>query len=112
VGPDAGRTAPRNAARHGGTYDARVVERLQTWCGGRARLAALLAVCALGLGLRLDYAIRAPFTPVDDARAYARIARGLYEDGEFRQSGPQASHLQPATNYSPGLPLLMALGQM
>lgn len=98
----------RNAGRQGGTYDARVVERLQTWCGGRARLAALLAVCALGLGLRLDYAIRAPFTPVDDARAYARIARGLYEDGEFRQSGPQASHLQPATNYSPGLPFVVA----
>jgi hypothetical protein len=97
-----------NAARQGGTYDARVVERLQTWCGGRARLAALLAVCALGLGLRLDYAIRAPFTPVDDARAYARIARELSEHGRFAQGGPSAPRLQPATNYSPGLPFVVA----
>jgi hypothetical protein len=98
----------RNAALQGGTYDARVVERLQTWCGGRARLAAVLAVCALGLSLRLDYGIRAPFTPVDDARAYARIARELSEHGRFAQAGRSASRLQPATNYSPGLPFVVA----
>ena len=97
-----------NAARQGATYDARVVERLQTWCGGRARMVTLLAVCALGLGLRLDYAIRAPFTPVDDARAYARIARELSEHARFAQAGPSASRLQPATNYSPGLPFVVA----
>src|SRR5437588_6384076 len=98
----------RQRRLQGHAYDARVIERLQRFCGGRGRLLALLAICALGLGLRLDYAIRAPFTPVDDARAYARIARGLSEDGEFKQTGPQASHLQPATNYSPGLPFLVA----
>ncbi len=85
-----------------------MIDRLQRFCGGRAHLAVLLAVCALGLGLRLDYAIRAPYTPVDDARAYGRIAQGLYEDGEFKQAGSQAKRLQPATNYSPGLPFLVA----
>jgi hypothetical protein len=71
-------------------------------------MVTLLAVCALGLGLRLDYAIRAPFTPVDDARAYTRIARELSEHGRFAQAGPSASRLQPATNYSPGLPFVVA----
>jgi hypothetical protein len=71
-------------------------------------MVTLLAVCALGLGLRVDYAIRAPFTPVDDARAYARIARELSEHGRFAQAGPSASRLQPATNYSPGLPFVVA----
>jgi 4-amino-4-deoxy-L-arabinose transferase-like glycosyltransferase len=69
----------------------------------------LLAIVALGLGLRLDYAIRAPNRPVDDARAYARISRALY-DGEGFTQGKEAGyrHLQPASNYSPGLPLLTA----
>jgi 4-amino-4-deoxy-L-arabinose transferase-like glycosyltransferase len=66
-----------------------------------------LAIFALGLGLRLDYAIRAPNHPVDDARAYARISRALYRGEGFTQGdGPGYRHLQPASNYSPGLPLL------
>ncbi len=68
-----------------------------------------LAIFALGLGLRLDYAIRAPNHPVDDARAYARISRALYRGEGFTQGdGPGYHHLQPASNYSPGLPLLTA----
>src|SRR2546421_120235 len=47
----------RQRRLQGHAYDARVIERLQRFCGGRARLPALLAICALGLGLRLDYGI-------------------------------------------------------
>lgn len=66
-----------------------------------------MAVFAVGLGLRLDYAIRAPHHPVDDARAYARIARSVYDGEGFTQgSGSGRRHLQPASNYTPGLPLL------
>ena len=52
----------------------------------RAR-AVLVAVFLVGLGLRLDYAIRAPQHPVDDARAYSRIARALYEGDGY--TGPR-----------------------
>ncbi len=77
--------------------------------GGRARALCFLAVLALGLGLRLDYAIRAPDRPVDDARAYARISGALYRGEGFTQgNGPGYRHLQSASNYSPGLPLLTA----
>jgi 4-amino-4-deoxy-L-arabinose transferase-like glycosyltransferase len=86
-----------------------VAERFQTAFGGRVRALCFLAIFALGLGLRLDYAIRAPNHPVDDARAYARISRALYRDEGFTQGeGPGYRYLQPASNYSPGLPLLAA----
>jgi Dolichyl-phosphate-mannose-protein mannosyltransferase len=86
-----------------------VRERLESACGGRGRALILIALLALGLGLRLDYAIRAPNHPVDDARAYARISRALFEGEGFSQGdGPGYHHLQPASNYSPGLPLLVA----
>lgn len=84
-------------------------ERLESACGGRGRALILIALVLLGLGLRLDYAIRAPNHPVDDARAYARISRALFEEEGFTQGGgPGHRHLQPASNYSPGLPLLVA----
>jgi 4-amino-4-deoxy-L-arabinose transferase-like glycosyltransferase len=69
----------------------------------------LAIVFAVGLGLRLDYAIRAPHQPVYDAQAYARIAEAISEGEGFTQ-GPQAQqlHLQDASNYTPGLPLLIA----
>lgn len=84
-------------------------ERLESACGGSGRALILIALVLLGLGLRLDYAIRAPNHPVDDARAYARISRALFEGEGFTQGdGPGYRHLQPASNYSPGLPLLVA----
>lgn len=86
-----------------------MAERLQRRLGGRGRALFFLAIVALGLGLRLDYAIRAPDHPVDDARAYARISRALYRGEGFTQGdGPGYRYLQPASNYSPGLPLLTA----
>jgi hypothetical protein len=86
-----------------------VAERFQKRLGGRARALCFLAILALGLGLRLDYAIRAPHRPVDDARAYARISAALHRGEGFTQGdGPGYRHLQSADNYSPGLPLLTA----
>jgi len=72
--------------------------------GGRAGLAALVAVLALGLGLRLDYAWKGR-APVYDATAYAAIAANL-EQGHGFTVGPTAT--QPSSNYSPGLPLFVA----
>ncbi len=80
--------------------------RLENACGGRRAAVALALVFLLGLGLRLDYAIRAPQHPVDDARAYARISRALYE-GEGYTQGPGFGYLQSASNYQPGLPLFV-----
>ncbi len=78
--------------------------RLEKACGGRRAAAVLILAWLLGLGLRLDYAIRAPQHPVDDARAYARISRALYEGDGYTQ-GPGFEYLQSASNYQPGLPL-------
>jgi len=72
--------------------------------GGRAGLAALVAILLLGLGLRLNEAWDGR-APVYDAAAYAAIAANL-EDGEGFTVGPQAT--QPSSNYSPGLPLFVA----
>ncbi len=72
--------------------------------GGRIGLAALVAVLLLGLGLRVGEAWDGR-APVYDARAYAAIAANLSE-GEGFTAGPAAT--QPSSNYSPGLPLLVA----
>lgn len=71
--------------------------------GGRVGLAALVAILLLGLGLRLDNAWQGR-APVYDAQGYASIAANL-ERGEGFTLGPNAT--QPATNYSPGLPLFV-----
>jgi hypothetical protein len=72
--------------------------------GGRIGLAALVAILALGLGLRLAEAWDGR-APVYDAAAYAAIASNL-EEGEGFTVGPAAT--QPSSNYSPGLPLFVA----
>lgn len=72
--------------------------------GGRVGLVALAAILILGLGLRLNEA-RDGRAPVYDAKAYAAIAANL-ERGEGFTVGAGAT--QPASNYSPGLPLFVA----
>ncbi|HET7509414.1 MAG TPA: hypothetical protein VFJ65_04115 [Solirubrobacterales bacterium] len=72
--------------------------------GGRVGLAALVVILLLGLGLRLGEAWDGR-APVYDAKAYAAIAANL-DAGEGFTVGPQAT--QPSSNYSPGLPLLVA----
>jgi 4-amino-4-deoxy-L-arabinose transferase-like glycosyltransferase len=71
--------------------------------GGRTGLAVLAAILILGLGLRAHEGW-AGRSPVYDAQAYATIAANL-EHGEGFALGPGAT--QPASNYSPGLPLLV-----
>jgi 4-amino-4-deoxy-L-arabinose transferase-like glycosyltransferase len=72
--------------------------------GGRAGIAVLALVLALGLGLRVSEAWDGR-APVFDAAAYATIAANL-DRGEGFTLGTEAT--QPASNYSPGLPLLTA----
>jgi 4-amino-4-deoxy-L-arabinose transferase-like glycosyltransferase len=71
--------------------------------GGRIGLAALVAILLLGVGLRVDNAWQGR-APIYDAAAYATIAANL-ERGEGFTLGDAAT--QPASNYSPGLPLLV-----
>ena len=79
------------------------MKRLAERNGGRAGLLALAAILLLGLGLRSAEAWDGR-PPVYDARAYATIAANL-ERGEGFALGPEAT--QPASNYSPGLPLFV-----
>jgi len=72
--------------------------------GGRIGLAVLAAILLLGFGLRAGEAWDGR-PPVYDAAAYAAIAANL-ERGEGFTVGPDAT--QPSSNYSPGLPLLVA----
>ena len=73
------------------------------------RLIILILIVLAGLLLRLDNAWHGSERNMPDSAAYERIARGLHEDGQFSQKGPGTpAHPQPATNYSPGLPLLVA----
>jgi len=71
--------------------------------GGRAGVAALAAILTLGLGLRVAEAWDGR-PPVYDAAAYAKIAERLAE-GDGYTLGAGAT--QPASNYSPGLPLVV-----
>jgi 4-amino-4-deoxy-L-arabinose transferase-like glycosyltransferase len=87
------------------------VSKARTWCGGLAErnggwaaLAVLAVILLLGLGLRVEEAWDGR-APVFDAAAYAEIAANL-ERGEGFTLGSDAT--QPASNYSPGLPLFAA----
>jgi 4-amino-4-deoxy-L-arabinose transferase-like glycosyltransferase len=79
------------------------VERMAARNGGRAGLAVLVAILLLGLGLRLVEAWDGR-PPVYDAAAYAKIAERIAAGDGFTL-GAEAT--QPASNYSPGLPLLV-----
>ncbi|MEX0620804.1 MAG: glycosyltransferase family 39 protein [Solirubrobacterales bacterium] len=72
------------------------------------RLLVLMLIFLAGLGLRLDAAWHGSEMNMPDSAAYERIARGLERDGEFEQVGPGTPpQAQQASNYSPGLPLLV-----
>jgi 4-amino-4-deoxy-L-arabinose transferase-like glycosyltransferase len=72
--------------------------------GGRLGVAVLALILVLGLGLRIGEAWDGR-PPVFDAAAYAEIAASL-DRGEGFTLATTAT--QPASNYSPGLPLLAA----
>jgi Dolichyl-phosphate-mannose-protein mannosyltransferase len=80
------------------------VRNLASRHGGPAGLAALAAILLLGLGLRAESAWVGQ-EPVFDATAYATIAANLEHDQGFTLG---AGATQPASNYSPGLPLFVA----
>ncbi|MGK2956153.1 MAG: glycosyltransferase family 39 protein [Solirubrobacterales bacterium] len=70
-------------------------------------MTALILICLAGLVLRVDHAWQGSGENLPDSAAYERIASGLHEEGKFEQVGPGTPvHSQPASNYSPGLPLL------
>jgi len=71
------------------------------------RLIVLLLIVLAGLALRVDHAWQGSDGNLPDSAAYERIARGLSDAGRYEQVGPGTpAHPQPASNYSPGLPLL------
>lgn len=73
------------------------------------RLVILIPILLLGLFLRVDSAWQGAPENMPDSAAYERIARGLHRDGVFAETGRGTpAHPQAATNYSPGLPLLVA----
>lgn len=72
--------------------------------GERLGLAALLVILLVGLGLRASEAWDGR-APVFDAAAYATIAANLDHNEGFTLG---RSATQPASNYSPGLPLFVA----
>ena len=77
--------------------------------GGRAGVTVLCAILLVAVGLRVHFAWDAWNPQVPDARAYARIARSLHQDGTFTQRGPfPPRDVQQSSNYSPGLPLFVA----
>ncbi|HEX7244638.1 MAG TPA: glycosyltransferase family 39 protein [Solirubrobacterales bacterium] len=72
--------------------------------GGRVGVVVLAAILLLGAGLRLNEAWSGR-APVYDAAGYAKIAASL-DRGDGFTVGPGAT--QPSSNYSPGVPLLVA----
>lgn len=71
--------------------------------GGVVVLAALAAIVVLGVGLRLNAATTAEREQRGDWLAYERIARALYEEGQF---GDDA--MPNPSEWSPGAPFLVA----
>ncbi len=77
--------------------------------GKTATLAILAALTLAGLGLRIGYAVKQPYSAPPDAVAYTRIAENLSQHGSFDARAPGAAHeVQPASAYAPGLPWLTA----
>jgi 4-amino-4-deoxy-L-arabinose transferase-like glycosyltransferase len=70
-------------------------------------LAALIAVMVLAVGFRIGFAIDPQRPQEPDSIGYARIAKNVADGNGFQEGGIRA-HLQEPSNYSPGLPLLVA----
>jgi hypothetical protein len=74
---------------------------------GLPSLVALGAVLLVATGLRIGFALDPQRPQEPDSIGYARIAKNLYREGSFQEGGAR-THLQEPSNYSPGLPLLVA----
>jgi 4-amino-4-deoxy-L-arabinose transferase-like glycosyltransferase len=70
---------------------------------GRTTLILLVAILAVGFGLRA-YRVAEPLgKPGDDAHAYYALSKALYEEGSY--GGPEFDN---SSDWSPGAPLLYA----
>jgi hypothetical protein len=70
---------------------------------GRTTLILLVAILALGFGLRAYRVVEPLATPGDDARAYFALSKSLYEEGSY--GGPE---FRDSSDWSPGAPLIYA----
>jgi len=68
---------------------------------GKVTFALLVAILALGFGLRAYRVVEPLGTPGDDSRAYYALSKALYEDGSY--GGPE---FRDSSDWSPGAPLL------
>ncbi len=69
-------------------------------------LVALVALMLLAAGVRVGFALEPQRPQEPDSIGYARIAETLYEEERFSEG--IRDPVQQASNYSPGLPLLVA----
>lgn len=70
-------------------------------------LTTLVALLLFAGGLRVGFALDPQRPQEPDSIGYARIAKNLYLNDSFVEGG-RRTHLQEPSNYSPGLPLLVA----
>jgi 4-amino-4-deoxy-L-arabinose transferase-like glycosyltransferase len=70
---------------------------------GKTTLILLVAILALGFGLRAYRVVEPLATPGDDSRAYYALSKTLYEDGSYG-----GTVVDDASDWSPGAPLLYA----
>jgi hypothetical protein len=70
---------------------------------GRITLVLLVAILALGLGLRAYSVVQPVANPADDSHAYYALSKALYEEGSY--GGPA---FRDSSDWSPGAPLLYA----
>jgi 4-amino-4-deoxy-L-arabinose transferase-like glycosyltransferase len=70
---------------------------------GRTTLILLVAILAVGFGLRAYRVVEPLQTPGDDAAAYYDLSKSLYEEGSYGSPG-----FRDASDWSPGAPLLYA----
>jgi Dolichyl-phosphate-mannose-protein mannosyltransferase len=68
---------------------------------GRVTLILLVAILAVGFGLRAYRVVEPLGAPGDDAHAYYALSKSLYEDGTY--GGPD---FRDPSDWSPGAPLL------
>ncbi|HEY8083188.1 MAG TPA: hypothetical protein VIE64_06485 [Solirubrobacterales bacterium] len=70
---------------------------------GHTTLILLVAILALGFGLRAYRVVEPLATPGDDARAYFALSKALYDEGSYG-----GEDFRDASDWSPGAPLIYA----
>ncbi len=70
---------------------------------GRTTLILLVAILAVGFGLRAYRVVEPLAAPGDDSRAYYALSKALYEEGSYG-----GASFRDSSDWSPGAPLLYA----